>query len=115
MKDFMMAGSHVVIAEGGSSTKRGVFAAGAVRGWKTLASLSNEKVRNAPVNCVTPSTCPTPAPASPGVFETYKTETDGKLQALERKVETMTQDIRKRDAVQSKEINDVRAQVATVE
>ena len=115
VRDFMMAGTHVVIADGGSSTRRGVFAAGAVRGWKTLASLSNEKVRNAPVNCVTPSSCPTPAPASPGVFETYKTETDGKLQALEMKVDPMTQDIRKRDAVQNKEINDIRSQVATVE
>ena len=77
--------------------------------------LFNEKVRNVPSNFVTPASCPTPAPAFPGVFETYKTETDGKLQALEMKVESMTQDIRKRDAVQNKEINDIRSQVATVE
>ena len=100
VRDFVMAGTHVVISDGGSSTGRGVFAAAAVRGWKSLASLSNEKVRNAPSNFVTPASCPTPAPASPGVFETYKTETDGKLQALEMKVDSMTQDIRKRDAVQ---------------
>ena len=40
VKDFLLAGTHVVIADGGSSTRRGVFAAGAVRGWKSLASLS---------------------------------------------------------------------------
>ncbi len=56
-----------------------------------------------------------PAPASPGVFESFKTETDGKLQALEMKVDSMTQDICKRDAVNTKDINDIRSQVATVE
>ena len=86
-----------------------------MKGWKSLALLTNEKVRSAPSNIVTPTPCTNPAPASPGVFESYKTETDGKLQALEMKVDSMTQDIRKRDAVQNKEINDIRTQVATVE
>ena len=115
VKDFLMAGSHVVITQGGSSTRHGVFAAGAVRGWKTLASLSNDQVKNAPTNFVTPASCPSVASDTPGVFESYKSENDGKIQALEAKVESIAQDIRKRDAIQNKEIGDIRAHVSTVE
>ena len=64
---------------------------------------------------VTPALCRSVASDTPGVFESYKTENDGKIQALEAKVESIAQDIRKRDAIQNKEIGDIRAHVSTVE
>ena len=115
IRDIKMQGAHIVIADGGSSSKCTVYAAGAVKGWKSLANLTNGSVKSTLSNFVTPATCPTPAPASPGVFESYKTETDGKLQALEMKVDSMSQDIPKRGAVHTKDINDIRSHVATDE
>ena len=67
-------------------------------------------MKSSPANVVAPGAAHT-APASPGVFENFKTETDEKIQALETKFDSVSQDIRKRDAVHNKEIGDVRAQV----
>ncbi len=55
IRDIKMQGAHIVITDGGSSSKRAVYAAGAVKGWKSLANLTNERVRSAPSNVVTPA------------------------------------------------------------
>ena len=114
VRDIKFQGAHIVIADGGCSSKTSVYAAGAVKGWKSLANLTHSNVKSSPANIISGGGT-TSTSSTTGVFDSFKTETDDKIQSLESKVEFLTQDIKKRDAIHNKEIGDIKQQVQQVE
>ena len=114
VRDIKFQGAHIVIADGGCSSKTSVYAAGAVKGWKSLANLTHSNVKSSPANIISGGGAPSTS-STTGVFDSFKTETNDKIQSLESKVEFLTQDIKKRNAVHNKEIGDIKQQVQQVE
>ena len=114
VRDIKFQGAHIVIADGGCSSKTSVYAAGAVKGWKSLANLTNNNVKTSPASV---NSCSSIQPTTQvtGVFDSFKTETEERIQSLENKFDSLTQDFKRRDVAHNREISEVKTQVQQVE